>query len=208
MSMKEFACRAQARQGLHQTQTGAALLISLLILLVLSLVGLAAMRGGLLQNLMSANTTQDTMAFQAAESAIGAFLSLANNGPLPAFVNNEIMSVHRSYLPDGVRVSLENTANAVAWTRCVARDGSLGLAACGPLDGEANRAGQINAQVSVGYFPAGQPGVPKYLCGPGQDVTQNAAVGCHIFQIVGLASVGDATRTSESVTLGAHIGAP
>lgn len=196
----------QRTRGLPIVQRGAALLVSLLILLVLSLVGLAAMRGGLLQNLMSANTTQDTMAFQAADSAIGAFMLAANTGSpaIPAFITSTVMATPRSYTPTA-RAALSNLANAAAWTRCVDQNGNLALS-CGAFDGETNRAGQINARVSVGYFPP-QPGMPTEVCPPGTQLDQRARVRCHIFQIVGTATVGDAPRPASTVTLGVRMGA-
>lgn len=191
---------------LPAVQGGAALLVSLLILLVLSLVGLAAMRGGLLQNLMSANTTQDTMAFQAADSAVGAFMLAANTGSpaMPAFVSTTVMTTPRAYTPTA-RLALSNLANAAAWTRCVDQNGNLALT-CGAFDGEASRAGQISARVSVGYFPP-QPGIPTEVCPPGSQLDQKAKIKCHIFQIVGTATVGDAPRPASTVTLAVHMGA-
>ena len=53
-------------------QTGAALLVSLIILLILSIIGISAMRGGLLQLLMSANSQQSEMAFSAADAGVSA----------------------------------------------------------------------------------------------------------------------------------------
>lgn len=64
---------------MKQRQQGVALLVSLIILLVLSLIGLSAMRGGLLQTLMASNAQQAEMAFSAADSGVGAVVSWANN---------------------------------------------------------------------------------------------------------------------------------
>ncbi len=207
--LRTSLCNSTLRRvPVRHVQSGAALLVSLLILLVLSMVGLAAMRGGLLQNLMSANTTQDTMAYQAADSAIGAFMLSANNGSpaIPAFLNAEIMANPRTFTGNP-RADLTNVANAAGWVRCLDRDGNLRLADCGALDTENGRAGQVTAQVSVGFFKF-QPGTPAAVCPEGSDATVNkGTLKCHIFQIVGTANVGGAARTANVIALGVHLGA-
>lgn len=59
-------------------QTGAALLVSLIILLILSIIGISAMRGGLLQLLIAANAQQAEMAFSAADAGVSAVVYNAN----------------------------------------------------------------------------------------------------------------------------------
>lgn len=51
-------------------QSGAALLVVLMLLLIITLLGIASMRGGLLQERMAGATIQRGKAFQAAESAL------------------------------------------------------------------------------------------------------------------------------------------
>ncbi|GAB2621539.1 pilus assembly PilX family protein [Novilysobacter erysipheiresistens] len=53
-----------------QTQRGVALIVVLLLLLVVTLLGLASMRGTLLQERMAGNVLARGQAFQAAESAL------------------------------------------------------------------------------------------------------------------------------------------
>jgi len=61
---------------------GAALLVSLVILLVLSIVGISAMRGGLLQELLAANTQQSTMALNSSDAGVEAvYISASQEGP-------------------------------------------------------------------------------------------------------------------------------
>ena len=55
---------------MRRTQSGSVLLMALVILIVLSLVGISAMRGGLLQNLMAANSQQAAIALNAADAGV------------------------------------------------------------------------------------------------------------------------------------------
>lgn len=61
-----------------RNQTGAALLVSLIILLILSIIGISAMRGGLLQLLIAANSQQAEMAFSVADAGVSAVVYNAN----------------------------------------------------------------------------------------------------------------------------------
>jgi len=64
--------------AVHTRQTGAALLVSLIILLILSVIGISAMRGGLLQALMAANSQQAEMAFSVADAGVSAMMYVTN----------------------------------------------------------------------------------------------------------------------------------
>ena len=55
----------------RQHQHGSVLLISLIILVMVSLLGLAAMRASIFSNKVTTGIQADTMSFEAAESAIG-----------------------------------------------------------------------------------------------------------------------------------------
>lgn len=63
-------------------QRGAALIIVLLLLLIVTLLGLTAMRGTLLQERMSGNAVARSVAFQAAESVLREAESLAATSPV------------------------------------------------------------------------------------------------------------------------------
>ncbi len=55
---------------LRQKQQGAILLVSLMILLVLTLIGVSSLNGSLMEEKMAANAQTSTTVFQGAESAI------------------------------------------------------------------------------------------------------------------------------------------
>lgn len=63
--------------ALKESQRGAALFISLVILLVLSVIGISAMRGGLLQSLMAGNLQQQEVIHSAADSATATVWAIA-----------------------------------------------------------------------------------------------------------------------------------
>ncbi len=65
--MYEIAARSPARAA---GQRGAALVVSLLILLVLTLIGVSGMQSTVLEERMASNTRERNIAFQAAESAL------------------------------------------------------------------------------------------------------------------------------------------
>ena len=57
---------------LAHSQQGAVLILSLIILLVMTLFGLASMNTSIMQEKMAANSQNTNRTFQAAESAVGA----------------------------------------------------------------------------------------------------------------------------------------
>ena len=64
------------------TQRGVALAVVLILLVVMTLLGLAAMRGTLMQERMSANQTDRALSFQAAEAALREGEDVATGKPL------------------------------------------------------------------------------------------------------------------------------
>jgi len=56
--------------SIPQRQTGAALIVVLMLLIVITLLGLASMRGAIMQERMAANTISRGLAFQAAEAGL------------------------------------------------------------------------------------------------------------------------------------------
>jgi type IV pilus assembly protein PilX len=87
------AARPTIRRPAMRKQRGVALVVALILLLVATLIGLAASRGTVLQERMSANTYDRSLAFQrseaalrAAEAAITADWRIANLGGLDCTV--------------------------------------------------------------------------------------------------------------------------
>lgn len=67
------------------TQRGAVLLVGLVMLLMMTIVGLAAMRGSSMQELMAGNMRDHNLAFQAAEAALRAGEEELNGVSVPSF---------------------------------------------------------------------------------------------------------------------------
>src|SRR5690625_2571231 len=69
-----------------QTQRGVALIVALILLFVVTLLGLTAIRGTVLQNKMAANQYDRQLAFQAAASALQvAKQAILNSGDVAAY---------------------------------------------------------------------------------------------------------------------------
>src|SRR3546814_18855543 len=61
-----ISCRVQGRRG----ECGAALIVRLILLLVMTLLGLASLRGAIMEERMAANMYDRSLGFQAAEAAL------------------------------------------------------------------------------------------------------------------------------------------
>lgn len=75
------AVRAQRLAAPIGHQRGVALVIAMVLLIVIALVGLAAMRGTIMQQKMSANLYDRQIAFQNAEAALRTAASMIPNNP-------------------------------------------------------------------------------------------------------------------------------
>ncbi|CAN0574307.1 pilus assembly PilX family protein [Marinobacter goseongensis] len=96
------------------SQTGAVLVVSLIVLLVLTLLGVAGMNSSMMQERMAANAQHSNRAFQAAESAAGALLQQLMSGDLSmlqqSMVSADSMSTTTAFTIGGADVSSEYTA--------------------------------------------------------------------------------------------------
>jgi len=63
-------------------QSGAALIVVLMLLIIITLLGLASMRGAIMQERMAANTISRSLAFQAAEAGLRQAEVIARDGSL------------------------------------------------------------------------------------------------------------------------------
>lgn len=66
--------------GPRKAQQGAALLVVLMLLLIVTLLGIASMRGTIMQERMAANVTARSMAFQVAEAGLRQAEMIARDG--------------------------------------------------------------------------------------------------------------------------------
>ena len=70
---------------LSQTQRGAALIVSLVFLLILTIISVASLQTATLQERMAGNMKDNAVAFQAAEAALRSGEAVLRSGVLPGF---------------------------------------------------------------------------------------------------------------------------
>lgn len=73
----------------HPQQRGVVLVVSLLILLVLTLLGISSLDGSIMEEKMAANAQTSSLTFQTAESAIRETFFEESRDPVGAFINAE-----------------------------------------------------------------------------------------------------------------------
>jgi type IV pilus assembly protein PilX len=66
--------------GARRNQSGVSLIVVLLLLVIVTLLGIASMRGAIMQERMAANTTARSMAFQVAEAGLRQAEVIARDG--------------------------------------------------------------------------------------------------------------------------------
>jgi len=90
---------------MHNRQSGSALIISLVFLLVLTVLSVAAMQGTTMQERMAGNYRENNEAFQAAEAALRTgerYLELAVIGPFDGTVTGLFQPITGQELQDAV----------------------------------------------------------------------------------------------------------
>lgn len=109
-------------------QQGAALFIALIILLLVSMMGVSAMKGGIFHERMAFNSQAEEMTFQAAETAIGGVIQEARK-------SSELLG--------------ELAAGYSSKTHCVTLSGGIAEGACGDssaLDARASIQAEAESQ--------------------------------------------------------------
>ena len=158
-----------------KSQEGAALFVSLILLVILTIVGLSAAQRSNLQEKMAANTHLQNMVFNSAESAIGGFLVEAN-------VGNKLDPAHI--------LSILRINGSIA-DQCYDENGLRSDCTTAPrLDGD--RAGVIRSEMDVAVVDACNP----TLCGGFSLGGSGGGIGCRIFQVDGTGQAGTAAVTN------------
>ncbi|HEB63262.1 MAG TPA: hypothetical protein ENJ07_02140 [Gammaproteobacteria bacterium] len=139
-----------------QKQQGIALIASLLMLLVMTLIGLTALERTTIEEKMAANSQQKAITFQAAETAIQQFISTSSD----AVYTNSINSVDTTiaYHQEGDAVSRSASLEYLGETIVLGNSiGDLGyefeLTGVGSIGGTA--ASSTNVQGMVYIMPGG-----------------------------------------------------
>lgn len=162
-------------------QSGAALFVSLIILLILSIIGISAVRGGLLQSLMAANAQQAEMTFSVADAGTGATLN-------------------------AIRMQ-ETDPNGLVNTAMQGMNPQIFVDSTGTISVDAVNfdADLPNPSMTVTTLTSYINSCDKTLC-PGMDISVDSSVGCHLLSIDSNSTVVD---TNANVTLWVSVlGAP
>lgn len=113
-------------------QSGMALMVSLIFLVLLTLLAVSAMHGTILQERMAGNTRDRMLAFQAAETALRAGDALLGNPGLPPSGTGIYMALNSS--PAAAYTSVQQWDTSYPWTTSAATiSGSLSDVALQPL---------------------------------------------------------------------------
>ncbi|NQD37696.1 hypothetical protein HPT27_11730 [Permianibacter sp. IMCC34836] len=161
------------RQQPMTQQQGAALFVSLVILLVLSIIGISAMRGGLLQSLMASNTQQVEVATSVADAGVSATWALTTEELLQ---DGGVLNT-ASETPGGATYFVDNTGNLSANETMIDSDRDTPV---------------LTSQVVVSHV-----GPATAMCS-GYSMTVNTSATsaeCHGFRVNGTGTVGDVNST-------------
>lgn len=110
-------------------QAGIALFITLIVLLIVSVMGLSALRMSLSQSKISLNTRLDAMSFQAAESGIRGVLLEASSSNIASSTN-----VIGATLALGVCTDKTSTSTSCVVYRCVTQENATVAGECSTTD--------------------------------------------------------------------------
>lgn len=161
---------------LGYTQEGAALFVSLILLLALTLVGLSSANRSNLQERMAANLHMQNLAFNAAESAIGAFV-------VDSFTGDKTLPGHVLY-----DLRINGSLSGVCYDQTGART------ACGSVYLDSDRSSALKSEIEVNVLSD----CNAKACG-GFSLGDSSAgkMGCRVFQIDGSGTVGTKTESSS-----------
>jgi len=158
-------------------QSGAALFISLIMLLALTIIGLSAASRSNLQERMASNLHVKNLAFNAAESAIGGFV-------VDSYTGNKLDPGHVLY---NLRVtgSLSN--------KCYDNTGAR--LNCGTVYLDSDRGGTMTARVDVDVLQDCNPkACGGFSLGGGNS---SGGIGCRLYKIDGTGTAGGKRESSS-----------
>ena len=107
----------QTRQISNYSETGSVLIVSLIMLLLLSLIGVAGIQTTIMQDRMAANLLDKGLAFEAAEAALREGEStLATAVPAGFTGANGLYEIGDSALPDWPAKPSDNGGSVITYT--------------------------------------------------------------------------------------------
>ncbi len=159
-------------------EQGSALLMSLIFLVILTVLGLAALNSSTNETQISTNIQQAKTAFYTAQSGSNAYVNEGNTGnDLDPGVagQNHILTLTRNAADPG---DLDSTDLADALTRCAQADGTNGVTCAGNFYLQEN----FKARTDTWYRGCNGPATecPGFSLGVGTTIP-----GCHLYQVQG-----------------------
>jgi len=136
----------------HRSQQGVVLVVSLVILLVMTLIGISAMRVTGLEEKMAGNSRNMNIAFQSAESALREAEKALATGTLPVF--NGMNGYYKATSPQ--------KWESIAWSDATKVVGYTGDTLSGVKTKPAYIIEELSALTRSGTIEAGVPGVSHY----------------------------------------------
>ncbi len=156
-------------------QSGAALFVSLILLLALTIIGLSAANRSNLQTRMAANAHVQNLTFNASESAIGAFV-------VDSFTGDKLLPGHVLY-----DLRINGTLTGVCYNEIGARTACAGIY----LDGD--RSGSLQSALSAKVLSVCDPlACTGFSLGVGGN-----RQGCRSFKIDGTGTLGNQTQSTS-----------
>jgi hypothetical protein len=156
-------------------QSGAALFVSLILLMALTIIGLSAANRSNLQERMASNLHIQNVAFNAAESAVGGFV-------VDSFTGNKLDIDHVLY-----DLRIDGTLSNVCYDNTGARHD------CGGIYLDGDRDSKIVSQLKVDVV---QDCNPRACGGFSLGNSASGSIGCRVYEINGTGSVGTKSETS------------
>jgi len=156
-------------------QSGAALFISLILLLALTIIGLSAANRSNLQTRMAANMHVQNLTFNAAESAIGAFV-------VDSFTGDKLTPGHILF-----DLRINGNLSGVCYDSVGARVACAGVY----LDGD--RSGKLQAQLDARVLSDCNP----TACGGFSLGLGGNRVGCRVFRVDGTGTLGVQSQSTS-----------
>jgi len=157
-------------------QSGAALFVSLIMLVALTIIGLSAANRSNLQERMAGNLHIQNLAFNAAESAVGGFV-------VDSFTGNKLTPGHVLY-----DLRINGVLNNVCYNNWGVRS------PCGGVYLDDDRGKAITAALDVTVV---QDCNPRACGGFSLGNSASGGIGCRVYQIDGTGTVGTKVESSS-----------
>jgi len=157
-------------------QGGAALFVSLIMLIVLTVIGLSSMQRSNMQERMAANAHVGNMAFNSAESALGGFVVDANTG-------NRLDPAHILSQARSVGIANKCYDQTGSWSDC---DGTIFL------DGDRSDAAVVSKMQASVFDECN-----TLMCGGFSVGGSGSGLGCRIFQVDGTGEIGNSSVSNS-----------